>query len=251
MQLTLGWVADFMLLGLAVTRIRAQLAPPAFELWNIGPNQLLPMILGTKTMSPRAQGMLWITYPMGREFGNNPQPWTLEAFKLTAAERRERRSLSWALVAITPVAILSVFWATLHLVYRLGVASNADPYAGDHMLDVPYYLAGALENPSGPDYAALGAVAVGMVATALLMVMKMQFLSWPLHPVALPIACAWIMDAYVPAVFVAWVIKAAIMRYGGLRLHRLALPFFIGLIVGSAVVSFVRTIIAAALGIRM
>jgi hypothetical protein len=90
-----------------------------------------------------------------------------------------------------------------------------------------------------------------MGTTVALMAMKMHFLGRPLHPVALPIACAWIMDAYLPAVFIAWLIKAAIMRYGGLRLHRLALPFFLGLIVGSAVVVFLRTIIASILDVRL
>ena len=154
-------------------------------------------------------------------------------------------------MAITPVAVLSVFWATLHVVYKAGVASNADPYGGDHVLDVPYYLASALENPSGRDYAGLGAIAAGMATTVALMAMKMRFLWWPLHPVALPIACAWVMDAYVPAVFIAWLIKVAIMRYGGLRLHRLALPFFLGLIIGSAVVVFLRTIIACVLDVPL
>ncbi|NIR02000.1 MAG: hypothetical protein GTN78_17705, partial [Gemmatimonadales bacterium] len=177
--LTMAWVANLLLLGLAITRIRAQVAPPTFELWAIGPNHFLPMLTGTKALTPRAQGMMWLTYPMTREFGNNPQPWTLEAFKLAESERMERRRLSWALVAITPVAFLSVFWATLHLVYGVGVASNADPYCEDHALDVPYYLATALENPTGPDYASLGAIAAGMATTVALMAMKMQFLRWP------------------------------------------------------------------------
>ena len=245
--LALGWIANFLLLGLAITRIRAQLGPPVFELWAIGPHHFLPMVLGTKGMTPRAQGAMWITYPLGMSFGSNPQPWTLEAFKLAEAERMERGRLSWALVAITPVVVLSVFWATLHVVYKVGVASNADPYSGDHMLDVPYYLSTALENPTGPDYSALGAIAAGMATTVVLMAMKMRFLGWPLHPVALPIACAWVIDAYLPSIFVAWLVKALVMRYGGLRLHRVALPFFLGLIIGSAVVVFLRTITACIL----
>jgi hypothetical protein len=251
LSIALGWLADFLLLGLAVTRIRAQLAPPAFELWNTGPNIVLPMVIGTKAMTPQAQGMMWITYPITLAFGDNPQPWTLEAFKLAEAERRERRSLSWALVAITPVVILSVFWAILHVTYKVSVFSNPDPGARDHVLAVPYYLASALENPTGPDYPAMGAVAAGMATTVALMVMKMRFLGWPLHPVAFPIASAWVMDAYFPAVFVAWLIKALIMRYGGLRLHRLALPFFLGLIVGSAAVAFLRTITACILDVTL
>ncbi len=248
--LAMGWIADFLLLGLAVTRIRAQLAPPAFDLSGIGPNYFLPMLVGTKAMSPHAQGMLWITYPLTGRFVNNPQPWTLEAFKLVEAERTDRRRLFWALVAITIVAVLSVFWATLHVVYGAGVGSNADPYAGDQ-LDMPRYLAAALDNPTGSDYAALGAVGTGMAATILLMVLKMRFLGWPLHPVALPIAPAYITDHYFAAIFVAWLVKAVIIRYGGLRLHRKALPFFLGLIVGSAVLIVLCTITACILDVPL
>jgi hypothetical protein len=59
------------------------------------------------------------------------------------------------------------------------------------------------------------------------------------------------MDAYLPAIFITWLIKAAIMRYGGLRLHRLALPFFLGLIVGSAAVALLRTITASILDVPL
>jgi hypothetical protein len=249
--LTLAWAAQFLLLGLAVTRIRAQLAPPEFELWWIGPNHFLPMVIGTKSMSRPAQGIMWLTYPVTREFDYSPQPWTLEAFKLAEGRRMDRRRLAWLMVAMTPVAVLSVFWATLHVVYRAGVATNADPGSGDHALDVPELLANALNNPTGPDYSALAAVGVGIIATVALMALKMRFVGFPLHPVALPIACAWVTDGFLPAIFIAWLVKALIMRYGGLRLHRLALPFFLGLIVGSAVVVFLRTITACILGVRL
>ncbi len=249
--LAVGWLADFMLLGLAVTRIRAQLAPPAFELWNTGPNVILPMVIGTKSLPPEAQGMMWMTYPITLAFGDNPQPWTLEALKLAGPERGERRRLYFALVGITPVVILSAFWAILHVVYKVSVFSNPDPGARDHVLAIPYYLSAALENPTGPNHSSMLAVATGMATTVALMAMKMQFLNWPLHPVAFPIASAWVMDAYLPTIFIAWLVKATIMRYGGLRLHRSALPFFLGLIVGSALVSFVRTIVSCAVGIRL
>ncbi len=76
------------------------------------------------------------------------------------------------------------------------------------------------------------------------MALKMRFVAWPLHPAALPIACAWVTDEYLPSIFTAWLIKAAIMRYGGLRLHRQALTFFLGVIAGSAVAVFLRTLVA-------
>jgi len=187
--------------------------------------------------------MMWLTYPVTREFNSNPQPWTLEAFRLADAGRIDRRRMALLMVAITPVAAMSVFWATLHVVYRVGVHSNADPGGGDHALDVPQLLANALNNPAGPDQAALWAVGAGLVITVALMALKMRFIGWPLHPAALPIACAWVTDEYLPSIFTAWLIKAVVMRYGGLRLHRQALTFFLGVIVGSASSTFVRTIV--------
>jgi hypothetical protein len=242
--LTLAWAAQFLLLSLAVTRIRAQLAPPVFELWWIGPNHFLPMLIGTKSMSRQAQGMMWLTYPVTREFNYHPQPWTLEAFKLTEGGRMDRRKLAWLMVAMTPVAVLSVFWATLHVAYRSGVASNVDTGAGDHALDVPDLLANALNNPIGPDYSGLAAVGIGLVATIALMALKMQIVGFPLHPVALPIACAWVTDGYLPAIFITWLVKAVIMRYGGLRLHQQAMKFFLGVIIGSSITAFMRSLVA-------
>ena len=249
--LTLFWAAAFLLLGLAATRIRAQLAPPTLELWWIGPNHFLPMVIGSRSMSEQAQGMMWLTYPITREFNSNPQPWTLEGFKLADAGQIDRRRMAWLMVAITPVAAISVFWATLHVVYMSGVASNADPGGGDHALDVPQLLVSALQNPTGPDYAALRAVGAGVITTGVLMALKMRFVGWPLHPVALPIACAWVTDEYLPAIFTAWLIKTVIMRYGGLRLHRQGLTLFIGVIIGSATITFLRTILAWVLDIPL
>ena len=34
------------------------------------------------------------------------------------------------------------------------------------------------------------------------------------------------------AIFTAWILKAIILRYGGIRLYRTLIPFFLGLILG-------------------
>lgn len=52
-----------------------------------------------------------------------------------------------------------------------------------------------------------------------------------------------------PAIVAAFVIKLLLLRYGGLRAHRRALPFFLGLLVGSAVVGLLRLIVLRAFGL--
>ncbi len=249
---SVAWVATLLLIGLVLTRVRAQLGPPGFEQVSMGPNQFLPALFGSAAITPRGQGMLWLSYPFTMHFAQNPQPWTLESYKLADSQRMELRRLPWVLVGVTAVVVPSLFWASLHVLYHIGARAGADPFASGHARQVPVQLASMLENPtSGANPSLLGAVAVGLVSTGVLMALKLRFYAWPLHPVAFPIASAWVMDCYLPGIFIAWLAKAVIMRYGGLRLYRRALPFFLGMIVSSSLIGFVRMTIGAILNIDM
>jgi hypothetical protein len=44
------------------------------------------------------------------------------------------------------------------------------------------------------------------------------------------------------AMFIAWAIKLIMLRYGGLKLYRRALPFFLGIILGECIVGSFWTI---------
>jgi len=52
-----------------------------------------------------------------------------------------------------------------------------------------------------------------------------------------------------PAIIISWLIKLLLLRYGGLRAHRKALPFFLGLLVGSATISFIQSLVFRIAGI--
>jgi hypothetical protein len=248
---SLGWIGHLLLISLALTRIRAQLGPPHFEQVSMGPNQFLPALAGSEAISPSGQGMLWLSYPLTSHHAQNPMPWTLETYKLAEAGRMQRRRLAWLLVATTAVVIPCLFWATLHVLYNIGVLAGADPFASGHARQVPIQLASMLENPTQTNYSLLSAAGVGFISTAILMALKLRFYAWPFHPVALPIASAWVIDSALPAIFIAWSVKLIIMHYGGLRLYRAALPFFLGMILSSSVIGFIRMTIGAIFDIDM
>ena len=58
---------------------------------------------------------------------------------------------------------------------------------------------------------------------------------WPLHPVALPVSTIAYTHNYFFSVFLAWGIKALVLRFGGANLYRMTKPFFMGIILGEAV----------------
>jgi len=52
-------------------------------------------------------------------------------------------------------------------------------------------------------------------------------------------------------VFITWLIKGALLHYGGLRAYQRALPFFLGLILGEFSAGFLRTIIDLAFNLYL
>ena len=42
----------------------------------------------------------------------------------------------------------------------------------------------------------------------------------------------WTTHHLMPSIFIGWLVKASVLRYGGVTLYRRARPFFLGLILG-------------------
>ena len=129
-------------------------------------------------------------------------------------------------MALVPVvALLAFFWATLHTGYHLGMASgHTDNWLYAHGRRAVDALRSKIENPDGADLGGTLAIAISFVVTALLYYLKLQFAWWPLHPVAYPISTSNTIAGIAPALFLTWLVKLLLLRYGGLRAHRTALP---------------------------
>ena len=62
-------------------------------------------------------------------------------------------------------------------------------------------------------------------------------LAWfPLHPVGFALAGNWTMDRMWLCVLIAWSVKLVLLKYGGAKAYKPAVPFFVGLILGDFVV---------------
>ncbi len=74
---------------------------------------------------------------------------------------------------------------------------------------------------------------------------------WPLHPIGLAVVSSFTMYAVYGAYLVAWLVKGAILRWGGFRAAQRAGPFFVGLAVGHYLGRIVMLIGYTKLGIPM
>jgi hypothetical protein len=57
------------------------------------------------------------------------------------------------------------------------------------------------------------------------------------------------MNVFWGSIFISWAIKFAILRLGGLKLHRQSIPFFLGLVLGEFVVGSIWSIRGVVFGV--
>lgn len=250
-SIAVSFLAIYFIMAMAMSRMRAHLGPPNHEMYGTMPQFVFTEFPGTRALGPRGLATLAMMRPYMGEQRPNPAPAQLEALRMAERASINPTTLAWLMMGIVPLAMLCYFWASLHVGYRIGLGTSK---VQQDIIVVARQASDQLDawlrGPGGPNWGGVEAIGVGFLGTALLMALKLQFPAWPLHPVAFPLAFCFPIDAMLPAMVIAWATKTLLLRYGGLRAHRRALPLFLGLLVGSATVGLVQAVILRAIGAR-
>ena len=67
-----------------------------------------------------------------------------------------------------------------------------------------------------------------------LLALRYQFIWWPLHPIGFITPGQFPMNNVWFSIFLGWLLKAVIVRQGGLKGYRAARPVFLGVVLGEA-----------------
>jgi hypothetical protein len=239
----------YFIMAMAMSRIRAQLGPPDHEMLGAMPTFMLTEFPGIRALGPRGASMLALLRPYMHEQRPNPTPTQLEALRMAHQRGFSQRAVVLIMMVMVPLSMLVYFWANLHIGYQRGLGAGSNW----SMMFVSRSASAGLDEwlraPSGPNWSKVEALGVGGVLTVALMALKLRWPGWPLHPIAFPLAFSYPIDAMMPAILITWLVKVLLLRYGGLRAHRQALPFFLGILAGSALTSLVSLIITRTFGL--
>ena len=148
---------------------------------------------------------------------------------------RIRRSMAWALGLAAVVGFITCLYFVLSLCYQYGAGNFGSWYfvAGGGAGGMAYDgVIRHFNEPWPTDWNKLSYFGIGIVSYAVLAVLQYRFHWWPLHPIGITLAPLWMTRLIVFSIFLAWLCKSSIMRYGGISAYRDARPFFIGLIAG-------------------
>jgi hypothetical protein len=167
-------------------------------------------------------------------------PIQLEGFKIAERIQARYRPLFWAMLLAIGFGALCAFWADLDQSYRLGAAEKVAPPNVQLIFGSEPWerMHGWIKNSVSPQQVSnvRTAIVVGFCVTLLLNALRMRFAWFPFHPVGYAVSSSWSLSLLWLPLLIAWMIKSVMLRYGGLRVYRQAMPFFLGIILGECVV---------------
>ncbi|UCH33357.1 MAG: hypothetical protein JSV65_12325 [Armatimonadota bacterium] len=240
----------YFIFALIISRIRAELGFPTHDMHIMPPQNLIMTAVGTEQLPPANLVGFSLFYWFNRTYASHPSPHCLEALKL--GERTEvpaRQMFRGALIAGV-FAMPIGFWMLLHHYFKLGGATaKMEQWALGFGRETWVALAGWMQNPFPPNTLSLFFVGAGFLFALLLGWLRIQFLWFPLHPLAYALANSWGVSQLWMPLLIGSSAKFLVFRAGGLSLYRKAVPFFLGLILGEITVGSLWTIIGVVIGI--
>ncbi|MEE2833689.1 MAG: DUF6785 family protein [Candidatus Latescibacterota bacterium] len=157
------------------------------------------------------------------------------SLKLSEHMGRNVRPLFWVLLLAILISLVGSICTILHLAYEYGGINLNGWFFGGGARAPFDFIADKMKTPTDPSLEGWVNTLLGGGFMALLMIARHHLLWWPLHPVGYAVSMVWLMDQLWFSIFLAWLFKLVIIKYGGPRFYQLARPFFLGLIAGQFV----------------
>lgn len=243
--------AIYFILSTAIARMRAELGPPVHDLHFSGPDYMITTSAGLGRLTNHDLVGLTYFYWFNRAYRGHPMPIGIEGMKMAQATRSSQRKFFWAVMLAALVGALASFWAYLHQSYQLGMTAKVRGgvwfavEAFNHLQDWwtrPMRM-------HGPNWGADSAMIGGFLFCIFLASMRMRIFTWPFHPIGYAISGSWSMNLVWLPILIAWLLKVTTLRFGGLRLYKTAVPFFLGLILGQMSIGCIWALIGIAFNI--
>ena len=246
MGMSLGFALLFVLVVLAiyialtwqVIHAGIPFVNPSFSAHNI-----LFTTLGTSRINPSTLTSLFM-HPVSltRDLREIMMPNVLNGLKAADEVRMKRRGLLMAMGAAMVVGLIVSYYSTLRVSYQHGA-----PYTGWGG-DI-YWLGSILVgSQTGTDWTNTGFMIFGATFMAGLMWMRRLFVWWPLHPIGFTMWSGWGTFKLWFSIFLGWLVKYSLVRFGGLRAYRAARPIFLGMVLGEMTAAGIWAIIGMILG---
>jgi len=210
---------------------RAQCIPPVYA------SYLLPPGLVTH----QGYAVLGLQYSWAADIRTSVMATTGHTLKIQEEARIPPRLLITGIITAIVVSYISSAWMHIHTAYNVGALNVATSggggwfFGGSMSRFIANFIIPKINTPitgnmiiSRYIFTAIGAAFMGA-----LMFLHSRFLWWPIHYIGFPIAESAPLQYWWFAIFLAWLIKGLVLKFGGHNVYKKSVPFFLGLILSN------------------
>jgi hypothetical protein len=197
--------------------VMAQLFGSGQNAW-LGPQSIVPASFIQTAMVHDLRGFLL--------------PGFVQSFKLARDEKIPLRPLLPLIMSVIIVALGVSLWMRVRLGYEVGGTSlNAWSAVGGAKWPprITTQLIGGASDRGILNWLWLGC---GVLLTSSLMFMRSRFVGFPLHPLGYLVSLTFGMDVLWVSIFIGWLCKALVLRFGGNEAYKRTAPIFMGMVLG-------------------
>lgn len=245
-----GWVivvlALYLLLAICITRVRAE-AGGQHTVWDLEPKNLF-RLFDSNTIGPSNLTAAAVSHWYWRLNRSHIMPSQFEAFKLAQEHKIKLRSLVLPMMAAIALATVCGLWACLHVFYSEGALAKCSGFAVWTGSETYNWLGSSISSGFKSEPIRWFVVGGSAIFVVMLSYMRARFIWFPFHPLGYCIGpgLMWLWCPFL----IAWVVKLFVLRYGGLRLYRKTLPFFLGMVLGDYMIGAIWSLIGVVFHIQ-
>jgi len=191
--------------------------------------------LGTSILGAKGLVALNFTFIWQGESRTSPMVAASNGLKLAELIPGPKTRLFWGLMVALLCSLLGAAYMTLKLAYTYGAINlSLINWAGAHGWPK---ISSTIQNMPDANMRGWLFRGIGGLVEGLLIWAQHRWFWWPFHPVGFAIAVGWLTSQIWFSALIAWILKAVIVRFGGVNLFQNLKPFFLGLILGEVSVS--------------
>lgn len=160
-------------------------------------------------------------------------PSYVHGFKLAHDHKIAAKPLLALIAVVVLVSTSMSLWTVIHLGYDNGGLSLGNSWNRGHLSLRPLNFIDSVTKPSlsSPLTNWLSLLA-GALLTYGMMLARSRFVGFPFHPIAYLICLTFAAHMFWFSIFLGWLCKSLITRFGGPDTYRKTVPFFLGLALG-------------------
>ncbi len=243
----MSWFVSFFFLFftlavfLGLTRIVCQTGLPAAQ-EACSPSAYTSYLLPPGIISHQGYVALGLQYTWTTNVTNSAMASAAHALKVQEQAMIPRRLIFAGIITAIIVSYIASAWMHIYAGYRVGAMNVAysGPFYGQFFFKgsmanyIDTFVVSKINTPLSREiiFSRYLFTALGVFIMGILMFFHSKFLWWPIHYIGFPIADSDALRVYWFSIFIAWLIKKSILRFGGNNVYRKSIPFFLGIIMG-------------------